>query len=138
MGWSETNPPPHFVLVNVPKYFSNNLGSISNLWDSLNNLARQACEHKQALINGFTKWYGVHQLVYYETFPGIGIAIAREKALKNWKRKWKLRLIKESNPEWRDLFGELHWLEANLMASKYQNIPGLAPILVSGFWPTPE
>jgi len=73
-----------------------------------NNLARRAYEHKNDLVDGFTKRYEVHQLVYYETFPGIGAAIAREKALKNWKRKWKLRLIEESNPDWKDLFSELH------------------------------
>ena len=73
-----------------------------------NNLARRAYGHKHDLIDGFTKRYGVHLLIYYETFPGIGVAIACEKALKNWKRKWELRLIEESNPEWRDLYGELH------------------------------
>ena len=74
----------------------------------MNNLARRAYEHKNDLIDGFTKRYGVHLLVYYETFPGIGVAIAREKSLKNWKRKWKLRLIEEAHPDWKDLFGELH------------------------------
>jgi putative endonuclease len=56
---------------------------------------------------GFTKKYGVHQLVYYELHQGMYSAISREKQLKKWKRAWKLRLIEEQNPKWHDLWDEI-------------------------------
>jgi putative endonuclease len=58
------------------------------------------------LIEGFTKKYGVHRLVYYETHPTMDAAILREKQLKEWRRLWKIRLIESMNPEWVDLFDE--------------------------------
>jgi putative endonuclease len=60
--------------------------------------------HKQDLIDGFTKKYGVHRLVYYEMHETMEQAIRRESQIKKWKRAWKVRLIHEMNPEWRDLF----------------------------------
>ena len=63
--------------------------------------------HKQDLIEGFTKRYGVHRLVYYEMHETMEAAILREKRLKKWNRAWKLRLIEGMNPEWEDLFDEL-------------------------------
>jgi putative endonuclease len=62
--------------------------------------------HKQDLIEGFTKRYGVHRLVYYEMHETMEAAILREKRLKKWNRAWKLRLIEGMNPEWEDLFDE--------------------------------
>lgn len=62
--------------------------------------------HKQGLIEGFTKKYGVTRLVYYEMHTSMDEAIRREKQLKKWNRIWKLRIIEEMNPEWRDLFEE--------------------------------
>jgi putative endonuclease len=62
--------------------------------------------HKQDLIEGFTKRYGVHRLVYYEMHERMDAAIPREKRLKKWNRAWKLRLIESMNPEWDDLFDE--------------------------------
>lgn len=62
--------------------------------------------HKQGLIEGFTKKYRVHCLVYYETHPTMDAAIRREKQLKEWRRLWKIRLIESMNPEWIDLFDE--------------------------------
>jgi putative endonuclease len=62
--------------------------------------------HKQDLIEGFTKKYGVHRLVYYEMHPTMEAAIRREKQLKEWRRLWKIRLIESMNPEWIDLFDE--------------------------------
>jgi putative endonuclease len=62
--------------------------------------------HKQDLIEGFTKRYGVHRLVYYEMHETMDAAILREKRLKKWNRAWKLRLIEGVNPEWHDLFDE--------------------------------
>jgi len=67
--------------------------------------------HKQGLIEGFTKKYGVHLLVYCEVHQTMPEAIRREKQLKKWNRAWKVRLIEQINPEWRDLWtdtGEVH------------------------------
>ena len=72
-----------------------------------NDLIRRIYEHKNDFVEGFTKKYGVHTLVYYEACDSRDGAIWREKSLKNWHRKWKLRLIEERNPEWKDLFDEL-------------------------------
>jgi len=62
--------------------------------------------HKQDVIEGFTKKYGVHLLVYYEMHHTMPDAIRREKQLKKWNRAWKVRLIEQLNPEWRDLWSE--------------------------------
>jgi putative endonuclease len=61
-------------------------------------------QHKSDAIEGFTKKYGVHTLVYYEEFDNPEAAINREKCIKRWKRDWKLNLIETTNPEWADLF----------------------------------
>ena len=72
-----------------------------------NNLLKRVDEHKNNLIEGFTKKYNVHNLVYYEQHNDIFSAITREKQMKKWKRKWKLELIEKSNPDWVDLFEDL-------------------------------
>jgi putative endonuclease len=72
-----------------------------------NNLIKRVYEHKNNLVKGFTQRYHVHILVYYETTPDVTSAIAREKQLKHWNRAWKIRLIEETNPQWRDLYNEL-------------------------------
>ncbi len=72
------------------------------------NLARRAYEHREGLIAGFTKQYGLKRLVYYEAFDLIQDAIQREKNIKHWPRAWKARLILDSNPEWRDLYETLN------------------------------
>ena len=71
------------------------------------NLTRRVWQHKNGMIEGFTKRYGVHRLVWYEVHGTIGSAIAREKAIKEWNRGWKIELPEISNPEWRDLYEEL-------------------------------
>jgi putative endonuclease len=68
-----------------------------------NNIARRAWEHKHGLVEGFTKRYSVHRLVYCESFGRAHDAIQREKRLKKWNRQWKIRLIESVNPEWKDL-----------------------------------
>jgi len=68
------------------------------------NLVKRVWEHKNNMVEGFTKRYGVHQLVWYEVHENIQSAIQREKRLKEWKRKWKLELIESMNPNWEDLF----------------------------------
>lgn len=72
-----------------------------------NNLIRRVYEHKNNLVKGFTEKYGVHMLVHYESCESVESAIRREKQLKEWQRKWKLRLIEETNPQWRDLYDEI-------------------------------
>ena len=71
------------------------------------DLVKRVWEHKNDFVDGFTKRYGVHVLVWYEVHETMASAIAREKALKNWKRTWKLGLIETANPDWLDLYGEL-------------------------------
>ena len=72
-----------------------------------NDLRRRVYEHKLELIDGFTKQKHIHKLAYYERYTDVNVAIAREKALKNWKRAWKYRLIETMNPEWKDLAAEI-------------------------------
>ena len=69
-----------------------------------NNLVRRIYEHKQEMVEGFTKHYKLHKLVYYEQIPHITDAIEREKELKKWNRNWKNRLINKKNPTWNDLY----------------------------------
>jgi len=68
-----------------------------------NNLVRRTYEHKNKLVEGFSKRYKLIKLVYYETTGSIESAIEREKQLKNWHRGWKINLINQLNPEWKDL-----------------------------------
>jgi putative endonuclease len=70
-------------------------------------LIKRVYEHKNHLVDGFTKKYNVHNLVYYETTEDISSAIKREKQIKKWKRKWKIELIENKNPNWRDLYFDL-------------------------------
>ena len=72
-----------------------------------NDLMRRVYEHKNDLIDGFTKKYGVHSLVYYEQYDEVVNAIQREKRLKKWNRQWKIELIEKENPEWKDLYMQL-------------------------------
>ncbi|NTV45543.1 MAG: GIY-YIG nuclease family protein [Chlorobiales bacterium] len=72
-----------------------------------NNLVRRVYEHKNDLIEGFTKTYALHLLVYYEQVIDIRAAIQREKQLKKWMRSWKIELIEKFNPEWKDLYPSL-------------------------------
>jgi putative endonuclease len=71
------------------------------------DLVARVYEHKNDLVDGFTKNYAVHTLVYYLQFEDIEAAILEEKRLKKWKREWKIRLIEESNQWWRDLYGDI-------------------------------
>jgi putative endonuclease len=70
-------------------------------------LAKRVAAHKNKCVAGFTKKYDVDKLVYYEAHDSAESAIQREKQLKKWKRAWKLRLIEETNPGWRDLYDEI-------------------------------
>ena len=71
------------------------------------NLPARVWQHRHDLVEGFSKSYGTHLLVYYEVHESMIAAITREKQIKEWKRLWKLRLIESFNPEWRDLFDQI-------------------------------
>ncbi len=68
------------------------------------DLIKRVWEHKSDFVEGFTKQYQVHDLVWYETSENMESAIIREKQLKEWKRQWKLDLIEKTNPYWNDLY----------------------------------
>jgi len=72
-----------------------------------NDLKRRVWEHKQDLVKGFTREYGVHNLVYYEQTEDIEAAILREKQMKHWKRNWKIKQINKFNPTWKDLYNSI-------------------------------
>ena len=72
-----------------------------------NNLIKRFYEHKNDLVEGFTKKYGVHRLVYYEQSEDVMSAIEREKQLKNWHRDWKINQINRFNPGWKDLSDDI-------------------------------
>jgi putative endonuclease len=71
------------------------------------NLPARVWQHRTDVVEGFTRKYAVHTLVYYEVHPTMTRAITREKQLKKWNRAWKLELIEQHNPEWKDLWGEI-------------------------------
>ncbi|MCG8511296.1 MAG: GIY-YIG nuclease family protein [Rhodospirillales bacterium] len=71
------------------------------------DLVARVWQHKQAEVEGFTKRYDIKTLVYFEVFDSIEDAIAREKAMKKWRRAWKIRHIEKANPDWRDLYDEI-------------------------------
>ncbi len=68
------------------------------------DLPKRAWEHKNDLVEGFTKRYRVHRLVYYELHENMESALSSEKQIKKWNRVWKLELIEKQNPNWRDLW----------------------------------
>jgi len=71
------------------------------------NLQKRVWEHKEELADGFTKRYGIKTLVYFEIFDDPESAIRREKRLKRWPRAWKIKVIEEKNPEWKDLYEDI-------------------------------
>ena len=71
------------------------------------NLAARIEEHRQGRASKFTRKYGVTRLVHFEFHDEIGEAILREKRIKKWKRAWKLDLIEQYNPDWRDVSGDI-------------------------------
>ena len=71
------------------------------------DLVKRIWQHKNDLIDGFTKKYQVHCLVYYEILSDMNEAIKREKQIKKWNRQWKLTLIEKDNPIWKDLYDDI-------------------------------
>jgi len=64
-------------------------------------------QHKNKMVGGFTKKYNVNKLVYYEVHLNAESAIVREKQMKKWQRAWKIQLIEEKNPDWKDLYDDI-------------------------------
>ena len=91
---------PAVYIVASKKHGTIYIGVTSALW-------MRICDHKNGRFDGFTKKYGVCQLVWYEHHYSMASAIHREKRLKKWLRDWKIALIEKSNPEWRDLHDEI-------------------------------
>lgn len=71
------------------------------------DLVRRVWQHKDGAVDGFTKQYGIKMLVWFEQHGTMETAILREKQIKEWKRKWKLELIEQENPNWTDLWEEI-------------------------------
>jgi len=76
------------------------------------DLPKRVWEHKNNLVEGFTKRYRIHILVWYELHNNMESAILREKRIKGWKRSWKLRLIESINRDWQDLYHSIVWLDS--------------------------
>ena len=72
-----------------------------------NNLIKRTYEHKKEVVEGFTKKYKLHKLVYFEQYRDVREALLREKQIKRWKRSWKIELIEKNNPVWEDLYYNL-------------------------------
>ncbi|MGK2740447.1 GIY-YIG nuclease family protein [Tepidicaulis sp. LMO-SS28] len=72
-----------------------------------NDIVRRVYEHKTGAADGFTKRYGVKQLVWFDETGDVLAAIQREKTLKGWSRRWKIELIEKNNPDWLDLYDEI-------------------------------
>jgi putative endonuclease len=72
-----------------------------------NDLVRRTYEHREGLVAGFTRRYGLKQLVYFEKYDTPALAIQREKNIKHWSRAWKLNLVNSANPQWRDLYTDI-------------------------------
>jgi putative endonuclease len=71
------------------------------------NLVKRIYEHKNNLVDGFTRKYNIHKLVYHEETNDIQSALTRENQMKKWKRQWKIELIEKFNPDWKDLYYDL-------------------------------
>ena len=87
-----------------------------------NDVMHRTWQHKNKLVGGFTKKYGVHILVWFELFGDINVAIAREKQLKKWNRAWKIKLIEKDNSGWNDLY------EGLLGNIALPDLPGSLPL----------
>ena len=71
------------------------------------DLVQRVWQHRSDIAEGFTKRYGVHLLVWYEMHATMEAAIRREKAIKEWRRDWKIELVESMNPDWRDLYDSI-------------------------------
>jgi len=92
--------PTVYILTNKP-FGTLYIGATSHL-------AARVWQHREGLVNGFTKRHSVHHLVYFEVYQTMLDAFAREKQLKKWRREWKVGLIVSKNPTWIDLWDHIH------------------------------
>ena len=98
--------PAVYILANAPR---------GTLYIGVtSNLSKRIWIHKNHMVRGFTQRYDLNKLVWYEAHESMETAICREKSLKYWKRIWKIQLIEETNPAWRDLYSDL--MDNNLTA----------------------
>ena len=96
---SYTRTPCVYILANKPN---------GTLYIGVtSNLVQRVWQHKNGFVEGFTRRYHVHRLVWYETHESMDGAISREKAIKRWNRAWKIELIEKNNPLWADLYDEI-------------------------------
>ena len=86
------------------------------------DLIKRVCQHRMEMVDGFTKRYGIHTLVWYEVHEMMDSAILREKQLKKWSRIAKIRLIEQQNPNWQDLWPELAL--PSMASGSRQSLPG--------------
>jgi putative endonuclease len=89
-------------------YIMSNLMNTVTYTGVTNDLIRRVYEHKNKLVEGFTKRYNINKLVYYEMSEDVESVILREKQIKSWSRRAKVNLINAMNPEWRDLSGDFY------------------------------
>jgi putative endonuclease len=82
------------------------------------NLPAHVWQHRNNVVDGFSSRYRVHDLVWFEVHETMDSAIEREKAIKEWRRAWKVDLIETSNPYWHDLYAETIWFEAQVAGSR--------------------
>jgi putative endonuclease len=88
-----------YILTNVPR---------GTLYAGVtNDLVRRVYEHREAVVSGCSKRYGLKMLVYFDRYDSPRAAIQREKNIKHWPRPWKLQLVETANPKWRDLFNDI-------------------------------
>ncbi len=93
--------PQYYVYILASKKFGTLYIGVTS------DLIKRVSQHRQGVVEGFTKRHDVHNLVYFETTSDIQTALEREKQLKAWKRIWKIRLIQEANPDWDDQYASL-------------------------------
>ena len=91
----------YYVYILASKHYGTLYTGVSS------DLLGRTWQHRNDLVESFTKRYRVHRLVYYEQTESIEAAITREKQIKKWRRRWKLDLIEKMNPDWKDLYEEI-------------------------------
>jgi putative endonuclease len=100
-NYKEIYPMQYYVYILASKKYGTLYTGVTS------NLVERVYQHKTNYVEGFTKKYRVHSLVYYEIHEDIQEAILREKQIKKWYRNWKINLIEEGNPHWLDLYHEI-------------------------------
>ena len=110
-----------FVIPNLTGNLINNFNKMKNYYVYImtnkpngtlylgvtNDLVRRSYEHRNSLIDGFTKKYNLKMLIYFEVFDRVEDAILREKRVKKWNRQWKIDMIEKFNPDWLDLYNQI-------------------------------